>query len=89
LAIGALRLTGIVRQHGLDPEDTRGAMIAVVTNSSRVAYFLRAGDLLYDGRVTRIAADAAYFDQEYLDAEGQVKRREVVKRLNAVLGEEP
>lgn len=89
LMIGQLKLLGIVRQHALNSADAAQAtMIAVVTNASQVAYFLRTGDALYDGRITRITADAAYFDQEYLDPEGQARRREVVKRLNAGSGEE-
>jgi hypothetical protein len=88
LVIGQLRLLGIVRQHAPDSADARSTMIAVVTNASNVAYFLHAGDVLYDGRITGITADAAHFELEYLDPEGQVKRREVVKRLNAVSGEE-
>lgn len=89
LMIGQLKLLGIVRQHAPNSADAAPAtMIAVVTNASQVAYFLRPGDALYDGRITRITADAAYFDQEYLDPGGQARRREVVKRLNAGSGEE-
>ncbi|HEV2494381.1 MAG TPA: hypothetical protein VG204_15045 [Terriglobia bacterium] len=88
LIISQLKLVGIVRQHGVDSADTGSMMIAVVTNSSNVAYFLHPGDALYDGRITMITADRAVFEQEYVDPEGQVKRREVVKRLNAASGEE-
>lgn len=86
LVISQLRLEGTVRA-GAGQED--GGMIAVVTNASRVAYFLHDGDALYDGRVTRISQDSVWFEEEYLDAEGRMKARQVVKRLGAATGEEP
>jgi|GEM_PF-4357644 len=88
LVIAQLKLLGIVRQHGPDSGNGQGAMTAVVTNASNIAYFLHPGDALYDGRITAITADAAYFDQQSRDPEGHVERRQVVKRLNAVSGEE-
>lgn len=88
LVIGQLKLLGVVRQHGRGSGDSQGAMTAVVTNASNIAYFLHPGDSLYDGRITAITADAAYFEQQYRDSDGHVQRRQVVKRLNSVSGEE-
>lgn len=89
LAIGQLRLEGIVREQSPEVRNAPDGMIAVVTNSTHIAYFLREYDAVYDGRVTKITWDAIHFEQEYLDAEGQSKRREVILRLNAASIEEP
>jgi len=99
LVISQLRLEGTVRGAketagaGSDESHTgsggRTEMIAVVANASKIAYFLREHDVLYDGRVTRITADAVWFEQEYLDPQGRMKSRDVVTRLGAVADEEP
>ena len=93
LVISQLRLEGIVREQrsqmsdapdGADPADgPADEVIAVVTNSSNIAYFLHENDSLYDGRVKRIGASSVYFEEEYLDAEGRVKTRAVVRQLGA------
>jgi hypothetical protein len=89
LVIGQLRLEGIVREQSPNVRNAPDGMIAVVTNSTHIAYFLREYDTVYDGRVTKITGDAIHFEQEYLDPEGQTKRREVVLQLNAASAEEP
>lgn len=89
LVISQLRLEGTVRAGAGQADGDGSGMIAVVTNASGVAYFLHDGDVLYDGRVTRISQDSVWFAEEYLDAEGRMKARQVVKRLGAATGEEP
>ncbi|MBZ5564071.1 MAG: hypothetical protein LAP13_16825 [Acidobacteriia bacterium] len=81
LVVGQLTLKGIVR------EDTSNTMIAVVTNYTRRAYFLRVNDALYNGVVSRITPDAIYFKENTLDANGRVTSHEVVKRLGPAPGE--
>ncbi len=95
LVISQLRLEGIVREQraqmadapgGVDPsQGPPDGMIAVVTNSTNIAYFLHENDALYDGRVKRIGASSVDFEEEYLDAEGRVKTRAVVRQLGAAL----
>lgn len=60
-------------------------MIAVVTNETGRAYFLRNGEELYDGEVTRITPDAVYFAERSKRAGGH--DLEVVKRLAPASGE--
>ncbi len=81
LIVGQLTLKGIVR------EDISNIMIAVVTNYTRRAYFLRVNDVLYNGVVSRITLDSIYFKENTLDANGRVTSREVVKRLGPAPGE--
>ncbi len=81
LIVGQLTLKGIVRE-----ENTK-TMIAVVTNYTRRAYFLRVNDVLYNGVVSRITPDSIYFSENTLDAKGRVTSREVVKKLGSAPGE--
>jgi hypothetical protein len=81
LVISQLILEGIVRQ------DTTNKMIAVVTNYTKRAYFLRENDALFNGVVSKITPDSVYFNENYLDPNGRVGTREVVKRLGAAPGE--
>ena len=81
LVIGQLRLGGIVRQ------DTTHMMLAVVINSANRAYFLRESDVLYNGVVSKITPDSVQFRENYLDPNGRVQTREVVKRLGQAPGE--
>ncbi len=82
LVISQLRLEGIVRQ------DLTNTMIAVVVpiNVNR-AYFLREKDAVYNGVVSKITPDSIYFSENYLSQFGEVKVREVVKRLGSAPGE--
>ncbi len=81
LIVGQLQLKGIVR------EDTPNTMIAVVTNYTKRAYFLRVNDVLYNGVVSRITPDSVYFKENTLDANGRVTSHEVVRRLSPAPGE--
>ncbi len=75
LLIGDLKLNGVVRE-----EDSH-SMIALVTGNSKMTYFLRENDSLYDGKVVRITPDSIELKQNYLDPDGEVRSREVIKRL--------
>jgi Tfp pilus assembly protein PilP len=76
LAIGDLKLNGVVR------EDSSRTMIALVTaGNNRVTYFLRENDTLYDGAVISITPDSIEFKQNYLNSDGEVRSRQVIKRL--------
>jgi hypothetical protein len=74
LVIGQLTIQGIVR--GLN-----GQWIAVVDNKTRRAYFLYAGDELYNGRVSRITENSVVFQERFMDQAGRQQTREVVKQL--------
>ncbi|MGH9437694.1 MAG: hypothetical protein ACRD22_07310 [Terriglobia bacterium] len=75
LLIDQLRLQGTVSA------DAGHRMIAIVTNDTDVAYFLRPDEAVFDGVVTQITPGAVYFRQRLQDAHGQESFREVVKRL--------
>jgi hypothetical protein len=77
LVIGRMILKGIVR------EDASNTMIAVVTNRSNLAYFLRVHDQVYNGVVTRITADSIHFAEDRLDTGGRVETLEVVLKLDS------
>lgn len=81
LLISQLLLEGIVRL------DSTNKMIAVVTNNTKRAYFLRENDTVYDGVVSKITPDAVYFKENHLDPRGRVTSMEVVKRLGSAPGE--
>jgi len=81
LVIGQLRLEGIVR---LDQSNT---MIAVVTNYTNRAYFLRENDPVYNGVVSKITPDSITFRENYLDQLGRAQVREISRRLSGALGE--
>lgn len=81
LVIGQLRLEGIVR------EDKSNTMIAVVTNETNRAYFLRDNDEVYNGVVSKITPDSVYFRENALQSNGQLVSREVVKKLSLAPGE--
>jgi len=74
LVIGQLTVQGIV--HGLG-----GEWIAVVDNKTKRAYFLYAGDELYNGTVSRISENSVVFDERLTDPTGRQRTREVVKQL--------
>lgn len=71
--IDELDLQGIVR--------TSHGYVATVKGPDNLGYTLRAGDILYDGEVLRITADAVYFRQEVNDPTRIERQREVVKQL--------
>jgi len=81
LVISSLQLEGIVRQ---EPANT---MIAVVTNSTKRAYFLRVNDAVYSGVVSKITPDAIYFTENTLDSRGRAATHEVKIKLGSAPGE--
>jgi len=81
LAISGLRLEGVVRQAPADD------MIAVVTNYTKRAYFLRVNDAVYNGVVSKITPEAIYFKENTLDSRGRVVTREVEVKLGSAPGE--
>ena len=81
LVISQLRLEGVVRQA---PANT---MIAVVTNPTKRAYFLRVNDAVYNGVVSKITPDALYFKENTLDSSGRVANHEVEIKLGSAPGE--
>jgi hypothetical protein len=76
-----LRLKGVVR------DGATQKMIAVVTTTNNRAYFLREGEAVYDGVVSKITSDAVYFKGNIFDAKRAVRAREVVKTLSPAPGE--
>ncbi len=81
LVISGLRLEGIVRQQPADE------MIAVVTNDTKRAYFLRVNDTVYNGVVSKITPAAIYFKENTLNSQGRVVTRDVEIKLGSALGE--
>jgi len=81
LVISSLQLEGVVQQ---EPANT---MIAVVTNSTKRAYFLRVNDAVYDGVVSKITPDAIYFTENTLDSRGRAATHEVKIKLGSAPGE--
>ena len=81
LVISSLQLQGVVRQ---EPANN---MIAVVTNSTKRAYFLRVNDTVYNGVVSKITPEAIYFTENTLDSRGQAATHEVEIKLGPAPGE--
>jgi len=81
LIISDLRVAGIVH------EETENSMIAVVTNRTRRAYFLRVNDTVHNGVVSKITPEAVYFKENTLDSSGRVATREVELKLGSAPGE--
>jgi Tfp pilus assembly protein PilP len=81
LLIAQLTLKGVVR------DGATHKMIAVVTNRSNRAYFLREGEAVYDGVVNKITPDAVYFLENVVDGKREAHSRQVVKTLNPATGE--
>jgi len=81
LVISELRVDGIVRL------ESANNMIAVVTNSTKRAYFLRVNDTVYNGVVSKITPEAVYFKENTLDLSGRVATREVAIKLGPAAGE--
>ncbi|MDE3181505.1 MAG: hypothetical protein KGM47_17820 [Acidobacteriota bacterium] len=81
LIISTLKLEGVVS------EDSGREMIAVVTNDTQRAYFLRVNERLYDGVVTQITPQAVTFSEWKRDDSGRESLRTVVRRLNQKAGD--
>jgi hypothetical protein len=74
LVIGNLVLKGIARA-------VDGGWIAVVIGNNGRTFFLRDGDQLFDGVVSRIQVDRVVFSEKLSTSLGEENAREVVKRL--------
>jgi hypothetical protein len=81
LVISELRVEGIVRL------ESAHNMIAVVTNYTKRAYFLKVNDTVYDGVVSKITPEAVYFKANTLDSSGRVATHEVEVKLGSAPGE--
>ncbi|MGH9352240.1 MAG: hypothetical protein ACRD2G_08785 [Terriglobia bacterium] len=81
LLVSELKLDGIVS------ENSGQDMIAVVTNNTGRAYFLRGNEQLYDGSVTKITPQAVYFVETIRDRKGHESVQQVVKWLNSKPGD--
>jgi hypothetical protein len=81
LVISELRLEGVVRQKAAN------TMIAVVTNYTKRAYFLRVSDTVYNGVVSKITPEAVYFKENTLDSLGREATQEVEIKLGSAPGE--
>ena len=68
-------------------QESTNNMIAVVTNYTKRAYFLRENDTVYNGVVSKITPDAVYFKENTLDSNGRVGTHEVVMKLGSAPGE--
>jgi hypothetical protein len=80
LLIDQLTLKGVLR------ENAGQTAIAIVTNKTERAYFLRLNEHVYDGVVTRITPEAIYFRKRVLSSQGETTFRSVVKQLNGPEG---
>jgi hypothetical protein len=80
LMVGTMRLDGLVRGPN--------GMIAVVSNPQERVYFLREGDRIFDGQVTKITLEAVSFLQSGRDSFGNGLEHEVTRRLYATPGEQ-
>ncbi|MFN2387087.1 MAG: hypothetical protein ABR576_12540 [Thermoanaerobaculia bacterium] len=64
---------------------TRGGFMAQVRATDNKSYLLRAGDLLYDGEVTRVAQNQVTFRQNLNDPQSVKPFRDVTKQLNVTV----
>ncbi|HUY13121.1 MAG TPA: hypothetical protein VMX16_05730 [Terriglobia bacterium] len=76
LVIDQLILEGVVDKK---PDN---AMIAVVTNKTNRAYFLRVNEQVFDGTVTMITPGAIFFRQRFYSDDDKAEWRTVEKRLS-------
>jgi len=81
LLVEQLKLKGVVR------DSATQKMIAVVTAPNNRAYFLREGEAVYDGVVSKITPDAVYFKGNIFNSKREVHFREVVRILSPAPGE--
>ena len=87
---GARRPAGIA---GISVDDvtlqgiwkTRSGYVAQIRGTDNKSYLLRAGDLLYDGEVTRIGPNEVGFRQNLNDPQSVKPFRDVTKQLNATI----
>jgi hypothetical protein len=62
---------------------TRSGYVAQIRGTDNKSYLLRAGDLLYDGEVTRVGPNEVSFRQNLNDPQSVKPFRDITKQLNA------
>lgn len=77
IAIDDLQLQGIWK--------TRAGYVAQIRGTDNKSYLIRAGDLLYDGEVTRIGPNEVSFRQNLNDPQSVKPFRDMTKQLNAAI----
>lgn len=77
IAVDDLQLQGIWK--------TRAGYVAQIRGTDNKSYLIRAGDLLYDGEVTRIGPNEVSFRQNLNDPQSVKPFRDVTKQLNATI----
>ncbi len=64
---------------------TKAGYVAQIRGTDNKSYLIRAGDLLYDGEVTRVGPNEVQFRQNLNDPQSVKPFREVTKQLNATV----
>jgi len=64
---------------------TKAGYVAQIRATDNKSYLIRAGDLLYDGEVVRVASNEIVFRQNINDPQSVKPFREVTKQLNATV----
>jgi len=64
---------------------TRSGYVAQIRATDNKSYLIRAGDLLYDGEVTRVGPNEVSLRQNLNDPQSVKPFREVTKQLNATV----
>ena len=64
---------------------TKAGWVAQIRATDNQSYLIRAGDLLYDGEVTRVDSNEVQFRQNLNDPQSVKPFREVTKQLNATV----
>ena len=64
---------------------TKAGYVAQIRATDNKSYLIRAGDLLYDGEVTRVGHNEVSFRQNLNDPQSVKPFREVTKQLNATV----
>ncbi len=64
---------------------THSGYVAQIRATDNKSYLIRAGDLLYDGEVTRVGPNEVSFRQNLNDPQSVKPFREVTKQLNATV----
>jgi Tfp pilus assembly protein PilP len=64
---------------------THAGYVAQIRATDNKSYLIRAGDLLYDGEVTRVGPNEVSFRQNLNDPQSVKPFREVTKQLNATV----
>lgn len=64
---------------------TKSGYVAQIRATDNKSYLIRAGDLLYDGEVTRVGPNEVQFRQNLNDPQSVKPFREVTKQLNATV----